>query len=129
MGDDDLTHVVSAELRLLDRRVRASPTQVGALLHSDFCEFGASGAVWNRPQILAKLSADPHHTGEARHMRAVHLSRDVILVTYRFDQVDSSSLRSSIWVRDAGPWQMRFHQGTRLPAHAGQHHHSDGASS
>jgi hypothetical protein len=128
MGDDDLTHVVSAELQLLDPRVRASPSQVEALLHSEFCEYGASGAVWDRTQILATLSVDPRLTGEARDMRAVHLSRDVILVTYRFDQVASSSLRSSIWVRDAGRWQMRFHQGTPLPAHPGQRYPSDGGS-
>jgi hypothetical protein len=116
MSDDDLTELVSAELRLLDPQVRASPTEVGAVLHSEFCEYGASGAVWDRTQILARLSADPHLVGEARDVRAVQLGRDVILVTYRFDQAESSSLRSSVWVRDAGRSQLRFHQGTPLPA-------------
>ena len=115
MSDDDLTELVSAELRLLDPQVRASPTEVGALLHPEFCEYGASGAVWDRTQILARLSADPHLVGEAHDVRAVQLGRDVILVTYRFDQAESSSLRSSVWVRDAGRWQLRFHQGTPLP--------------
>jgi hypothetical protein len=86
MSDDDLTEVVSAELRLLDPQVRSSPTEVGALLHSEFCEHSASGAVWDRVQILARLSAEPHLAGEAHDVRSVQLSRDVVLVTYRFDQ-------------------------------------------
>ena len=52
--------MVSAELRLLDPAVRASAAEVSALLHDEFVEYGASGAVWDRTQTVTKLAADPH---------------------------------------------------------------------
>jgi hypothetical protein len=37
-----------------------------------------------------------------------------VLVTYRAEppEADGASLRSTVWVRDAGTWRARFHQGT-----------------
>jgi hypothetical protein len=39
------------------------------------------------------------------------LAPDVVLVTYK----TASALRSSIWKRIGGKWQMIFHQGTGTP--------------
>jgi ribonuclease HI len=97
---------------LLDPNVRASPEDAAALLHEKFLEYGVSGAVWDRTQILALLSADPHVDGEPRELRVIRLGPDAMLLTYHFEGRLSSSLRSSIWLRVEGRWQLRFHQGT-----------------
>ncbi|SNR90749.1 hypothetical protein SAMN06272737_1384 [Blastococcus mobilis] len=86
------------------------------LLHQDFQEFGASGRVWDREAIVDALAADPAAPGPAEAFAPVRLAEDVVLLTYRVSG-EAGSLRSSLWVRDtAAGWQLRFHQGTRMPA-------------
>ena len=47
------------------------------------------------------------------------IGEDVALVTYKTVRADAASglraevLRSSIWIREAGDWRVRFHQGTK----------------
>ncbi|MFJ7420877.1 DUF4440 domain-containing protein [Streptomyces uncialis] len=43
---------VQGELRLRDPDVRPSPELVGALLHPEFTEIGASGRLWDRDSVL-----------------------------------------------------------------------------
>jgi len=49
-------------------------------------------------------------------MKAHTLAAGVILVTYTAERthegVTARSLRCSVWVDNAGGWQMRYHQGT-----------------
>jgi hypothetical protein len=93
--------------------VRADAAVVTSLLHEEFREFGASGTVWDRPAIVASLASDPGGpTAEAEDLMAVQLADDVVLVTYRARRPDRRSLRSSVWVRGAGGWEVLFHQGT-----------------
>jgi hypothetical protein len=48
----------------------------------------------------------------------VQLAPDIALLTYRSAQVASGqtlvnhTLRSSLWVKTRGGWQLRYHQGT-----------------
>jgi hypothetical protein len=110
----DFDEVIRQERRLLDPDVRRSRDVVDALLHADFVEFGASGRVWHRAAIVAALAADPQVIGEAVDFEATALGDDVVLVTYRIIGA-GGSLRSSVWMREAGHgWRLRFHQGTRL---------------
>ncbi|MCW2810994.1 MAG: putative RNase [Friedmanniella sp.] len=112
---DDLEQVVRLEQALLDPGVRSQPAVVEALLHPDYREFGASGRVWDRDAIVAALAQDPGVSGEAVGFTPVRLGDDVVLLTYEV-LGEAGSLRSSVWVRGAGPgWRVRFHQGTRTP--------------
>jgi hypothetical protein len=45
---------IQGELRLLDPEIRRSPEQVGALLHPEFHEFGASGRRWDRASVTPR---------------------------------------------------------------------------
>ena len=113
--DDDLDEVVARERELLDPAVRADSDRVGELLHAEFLEYGASGRSWDRQATIASLATDPGVSGSGTDFRPVRLAEDVVLLTYRV-QGTISSLRSSVWVRDAElGWQLRFHQGTRTP--------------
>ena len=111
---DDLADVVRHEQEFLDPAVRGRPDLVEVLLHPDFVEFGASGRVWDRTEVVEELAERPQVSGQATDFFPTRLSADVVLVTYRISG-DSSSLRSSVWVNDATTgWRLRFHQGTGL---------------
>jgi hypothetical protein len=106
------------EERLLRAEVRRSPDEAGKLLASDFIEFGSSGAVYSRQQILEALAKESPMELSATDFSVRVLCDDVVLVTYRSARNDPASgqewhsLRSSIWKFVNGRWLMSFHQGT-----------------
>jgi hypothetical protein len=107
----DLDTVIALEQRLLEPAVRRDRTALMALLHEDFCEFGASGRVYDRAGIIEALLANDGQSASACDFKATRLGPDAVLVTYR---TDTPSLRTSIWSRGAGgAWRMLHHQGTR----------------
>jgi hypothetical protein len=109
------------EQRLLQPETRCSPEALGRLLADQFLEFGSSGAIYDRAAIVRALRDEPPTERSLYDFTARLLSPDVALVTYRsIRRVPPNgdvthSLRSSIWKRIDGEWQMVFHQGTRLP--------------
>ncbi len=112
-SDDPSAGAASAgELALLDPHVRGDRAGVDALLASEFVEFGSSGRVLGRVEIIDALEADP---GGARHVADLstrRLGADAVLVTYTLVG-EPGSLRSSVWVRgDDAQWRLLFHQGT-----------------
>jgi hypothetical protein len=112
-------HLFSLELALLDTAVRHDRERVESLLAEDFQEFGASGKIWSRTQILDLLESEPARQIAAHNLVCHPIAENVALVTYRTVSIDlhtsepSATLRSSLWVCIAGQWKMRFHQGTR----------------
>jgi ribonuclease HI len=82
-------------------------------------EFGASGRRWELEAIVEALAIDPSSPSlEPTELTPVRIADDVVLLTYRIGGQDGGSLRSSLWVREAGSWRMRFHQGTPTPPKA-----------
>ena len=110
------------EEELLKPEVRRSAAQVGDLLSDDFVEFGSSGGVFSKQQVIEALEQegppDPTFHLSLVDFIARRLASDVVLVTYRITREEGpgtrqeSSLRSSIWKLIEGRWQMVFHQGT-----------------
>ncbi|MBB4231739.1 DUF4440 domain-containing protein [Rhizobium mongolense] len=115
-----------SEIRLLEEalhrhEIRRSRTAVEELLSEDFVEFGSSGAIYRRNEIIDLLvqendNADP---GEllAYDYSLTTISSDAVLLTYRTrrareDGSERHVLRSSIWKHSEIGWQMLFHQGT-----------------
>ena len=100
------------EERLLLPRVRASPDEVAALLADEFIEFGSSGRIYDKQQIIRLLQEE---RGQAictlADFSARRLAANIVLVTYRV--VESQTIRSSIWRLEDGRWRMVFHQGTK----------------
>lgn len=106
-----MTHSAGGrERHLLDPAVRADRSALEDLLHADFVEIGRSGRVWDRGTMIEALLADPDVSGEPEDMTVDELAYGNALVTYTLNGVR----RSSIWIRDAGKWQLRFHQGTTI---------------
>ncbi|EZP56041.1 nuclear transport factor 2 family protein [Delftia sp. RIT313] len=122
-GDDRLLqHLQALEVRLHDPQVRSDAGQLQALLHEDFLEFGRSGGVHDRAatvdSLAAALPAGPPARLVSGGFALARLGPDSALLTYRSASVAEDgtagrhTLRSSVWLRTALGWQMRFHQGT-----------------
>jgi hypothetical protein len=120
--DKQGTLLCELEKRLHHPETRASSAEVASLLADEFFEFGASGLVWSRQQVIDGLPQE-QKTQPARELGssnfAVHwLAEGVALVTYRGTRRTPSDgmvfhfLRSSIWKLINERWQMVFHQGT-----------------
>jgi hypothetical protein len=113
-------HLRRLEERLLQPEIRQSPEQLGQLIADDFSEFGGSGYVFNKQQIIEALLNEPPCQWSLRDFRAMVLSPDIVLATYRSTCKDLSTgdisyaLRSSIWRKQDGQWQIIFHQKTPL---------------
>ena len=105
------------ELALLRPEVRKAG-RAEQLLADDFFEFGSSGHVFNKAEVLTSLKTDPTAPRSVDDMRVRRLAPDAVLVTYRAyynEQPSAESLRSSVWMHKDGRWQMVFHQGTPCP--------------
>ena len=122
MTSDEIQSVC-AQLRaceedLLDPAIRRDRQRVEALLDVDFREFGSSGRLWTREQILDLLgSEEDYEPVSVQDFKCDVLADDIALVTYRAVSANrrAVTLRSSIWTRTNKIWRVRFHQGTRVP--------------
>jgi len=117
---DEKTH---KELRLLEEslwqsKTRFDDTLMDEIFADDFCEFGRSGGIYQRQEMLL----GKHNTAEIdatlplRDFRVRALSDDIMQVMYvsevRYGAHCETANRSSIWRRDKGGWRLCFHQGT-----------------
>ncbi len=108
------------EERLLRANVRRSPQDLAELLADDFIEIGSSGRIYDRQTTIAELQHESPIEISLTHFQMRILAPDVVLATYHAVRSASApaqttqSLRSSIWKRLDGRWQLVFHQGTPL---------------
>lgn len=93
------------------------------LLHPDFVEFGRSGRRYTRADVLQEFGADDALPAiHAGNFDLVVLREGAALLTYVSAHIDANgnlhrhTFRSSVWVRTAVGWQIRFHQGTPTSA-------------
>jgi len=97
--------------------IRSSEVKIAKLLSPDFFEFGSSGSLWTREDILKRLPAEQGSAKiESTNFKATVLAPEVVLITYisiRTEaDIKTEFLRSSIWRKNSDEWQMEFHQGT-----------------
>ncbi|WNL45737.1 DUF4440 domain-containing protein [Dyella sp. BiH032] len=107
-------HLETLERELLAPSVRKSP-RVDQLLAEDFMEFGRSGRVFSKTDIVVALRDEASVAMTATDFRLRMLAPDVALLTYRSCRQTEPALhalRSSIWRREGGQWRLAFHQGT-----------------
>jgi ketosteroid isomerase-like protein len=90
-----------------------SAAEVERLVSDDFVEFGNSGRVYGKADVLAMIAAHPPQAPvPIADLRVVELSADAGLALYSTPQ----SNRSSVWRREASGFRIVFHQGTSIPA-------------
>ncbi|HBP62775.1 MAG TPA: DUF4440 domain-containing protein [Desulfosporosinus sp.] len=106
------------ELRLLQPEVRRSAEDIAWLLGDNFVEFGSSGRIFCKQQVVEGLPQEPSVRMILQDFHATTLAPDVVLTNFRVVKhrdpgaENVHSLRSSIWKFIDGRWQMIFHQGT-----------------
>lgn len=105
------------EQKLHHPAIRNNPVELDNFLSLDFLEFGSSGIVYNRQEVIAALVSESFINIEAEDFKAHELASEVVLFTYKTKQSNSDgttteALRSSIWKLFGERWQMVFHQGT-----------------
>ncbi|MBU6321064.1 MAG: DUF4440 domain-containing protein [Patescibacteria group bacterium] len=104
------------ETMLLQPEVRSSRLP----LADDFMEFGSSDSVYRKLDTLESLTTTTDKVVyEISDFEARELSDDCVLTTFKTKRTINdtdvvNSLRSSIWKRTNGGWQMYFHQGTPI---------------
>jgi len=105
-----------AERSLTDPAVRRSVSLVSDLLHAEFTEVGSSGEVYERDAMIEMMTSESPGEVIIRDFTAEQLSEDAVLVRYRsVGTSGQEARRSSIWIRSGERWQLRYHQGTRVP--------------
>jgi hypothetical protein len=105
------------EERLLRPDVRKSARAVADLHADEFMEFGSSGRIFDKQEMIAALQDEPTIQRSLLDFKTMVLASEVVLTTYRAVRRTTGgqttyTLGSSIWRLVEGRWQMVFHQGT-----------------
>lgn len=113
------TKKVFEEIELLEKQLLSSSTRksikvLDELLAADFKEFGKSGFVYDKQEILNSLLDEEPTNLTAKYFEVKLLENKVYLVTYTTIENSISTLRSSIWKSFDNRLQMLFHQGTEV---------------
>lgn len=120
MSEQPEDTIEALEEELLQEETRRSESRLRELLADGFIEFGSSGIISDKKDALGYLPTSPPADFKVYDFETRILSPDCVLATYRVEKTDKASgeihlsLRSSLWQKRAGDWQMIFHQGTPL---------------
>ena len=113
----DEQQVLRLERQLMDPAVRADRGEAASLLHADMQEIGSSGRLWGREDLLAAMEGEaPGPVPEVDVLTTRDLAPGLIQIVYRATEEDRAVLRTSLWLRAGGRWQMIWHQGTEESA-------------
>lgn len=105
-----------AESHLTDPEIRQSRSEVEQLLHPEFLETGSSGVLYSRSAMIDLMLGEAPGDVIIMDFTVHPLSDDTALVTYRsIGMSGQEARRSSIWINANDRWQLRYHQGTRVP--------------
>jgi hypothetical protein len=105
------------EESLLTNEVRTSYEKLDVLLHSEFIEYGSSGKVYTKSDVLERLPASSPLKYVLSSFEVFELAEDLVQTRFVTDRENTDgghtvSLRSSLWKIENGDWKMYFHQGT-----------------
>lgn len=110
--------IYNLEKSLLNPEVRSSFEELNNLLSVDFKEFGSSGLVYTKQNVLERL---PSNTDMVVYVVSDFvvsiLSKDIVMSNFKTERVINDtekvlSLRTSLWKKEGDAWRMFFHQGT-----------------
>lgn len=107
-------HIYELELALLQPAIRQSPQEMDKLIADEFIEFGRSGKIYNKKDVIQSCSTEETRNFMVEDFKISELSENVILATYKTIENNVASLRSSIWKLFDHQWKIVFHQGTVL---------------
>ncbi|MCB1701768.1 MAG: DUF4440 domain-containing protein [Pseudomonadales bacterium] len=103
------------ELELVSPDTRRNPRRLSELLSDEFEEYGSSGRVFTKSDVLSGLPETGAPEYELFGFSFLELSPECMLVKYRSTVSGRQALRSSIWIFGSGQWQLLHHQSTVIP--------------
>lgn len=121
MENSDIQYFRELEEQLLNQEMRRLPEQLELLISDDFMEFGSSGRIYNKMEVIDAMLTESPRLISTVDFNVTELSQEIVLVTYCAAVSDIStatttySRRSSIWKNKDGNWKIVFHQGTPFP--------------
>lgn len=108
-----IAHIKDLELSLLSQNTRLSAETLNNLISDDFIEFGVSGKIHNKQDVINDLPNETPRTFSVENLEIKLLSDDIAMSIYHIHESNQSSLRSSLWKKNSYMWQLFFHQGTK----------------
>lgn len=98
---------------------RKSPEKLEEILADEFLEIGSSGYMFGKSECL--VDGVTLHELTLHHFEIHPLAPEVVLTTYLIHNKTKgqNTLRSSIWKKIDGRWQLYFHQGTKTNLQVG----------
>jgi len=109
--EDLLLTLQQLEAELLAPSVRKSE-RVAQLLADNFVEYGSSGRVYARAEVISALMAESPTNISASDFSVQLIAPGIALLRYVACRHSAYSLRSSIWQLQHDQWRMLFHQAT-----------------
>jgi len=117
LKSENLRIVCKLEKSLLDPRTRRSANELNELIGHNFVEIGSSGKRYDKNSTIKTLLATPNRDLiEITDLRAMHLSLDTVLVTYKTEK--ETVVRSSVWQYIDQKWVIIFHQASKTLIHS-----------
>lgn len=109
--------IYQLETSLLTPEVRTSFEKLSKLLSDDFAEYGSSGLIYDKKITLEKLPKSKPLNYRLYDFEIFIISDQIVQTRFKTDRINADgtqtiALRSSLWKKNNGNWQMFFHQGT-----------------
>jgi hypothetical protein len=114
LSDGDESALKELEESLWRAETRLDRDYMEEVLAPDFFEYGSSGRIYAREDVLGK-SAEPIKARLPLEAWAARLIDGQTVQTTYITGIEDAPLRanrSSIWSRTSQGWKLRFHQGT-----------------
>lgn len=112
----EITLLIELEEALWQEKTRYNLEFQYKVFADDFFEFGNSGRIWSREELIFESDEPINCLIPLDNFNIRSLSADVVQITYNSILtnygIQTKSRRSSIWTKQNGEWQLRFHQGT-----------------
>jgi hypothetical protein len=116
---DNLEEIIfELENKLQQPDVRKSVEQLEELISDDLIEFGSSGKIYTKKDVLNNLPVSPEIKFIMTDFKIKILNSGIIQSLFKTEKINQQtgittySLRSSLWRNEKGKWKMLFHQGT-----------------
>jgi len=112
-------HLINLEQNMMNHSTRHSIKELKLLIADEFIEFGSSGKIYNKEQVIDALMNEGTKTVSVSFSDIKLLSPEAALITYTTEIIKDKNerifaLRSSVWIKTGEGWQILFHQGTPL---------------
>lgn len=114
IAGDIKKHIFDLENALLTEEVRESEDKLNQWISDNFVEFGKSGKIYKKPDILESLPKEEFKKITITDFEIISSGKDEISVRYKSSSEDSITLRSSTWKKEDDDWKITFHQGTKI---------------